>query len=149
MKLFAVLLFLAASLTIQAQEVVFNGATYKVKGKTILENNVDITSRLSVEEKIEILETLKEQKVLEAERVKADKNAKKAEKAFKKKEKAQSNFDKASSKYNRAVAKYESLKKRGRLSPVKEMKWVEKVEKLKYKRDKFEGKLNKCKINLK
>ncbi len=149
MKLFAVLLFLVASLTIQAQEVNLNGATYTVKGKAVLKDNIDITSKLSVEEKKEILEALKEQKALKVERAKADKRAKKAEKALKKKEKAQSNFDKSSSRYNKAVAKYESLKKRGRLSPVKEAKWIEKVEKLRYKRDKLEVKLNKCKINLK
>ncbi|MDO5972903.1 hypothetical protein [Flavivirga jejuensis] len=145
MKLFAVLLFLVASLTIQAQEVAFNGTTYKVKGKTILKDNTDITKTLSVEEKTKILETLKEQKTLEAERVKAEKKAekkeKKIQKALKQKEKAQSNFEKSSRKFDKATAKYESLKKRGRLSPIKEIKWVEKVEKLRYKRDKFEGKL--------
>lgn len=148
MKLFAVLLFLGMSLGIQAQEVELNGATYKIKGETILKDNADVTSTLSVEEKTRILKTLKEQKTLEAEREKNEKSQKKAEKkqkklerTLKKKEKAQSKFDKSSVKYDKAVTKYESLKKRGRLSPVKEAKWIEKVEKLKFKRGKFESKL--------
>ncbi|MFI1772967.1 hypothetical protein [Thalassobellus citreus] len=165
MRLFAVLLFLGLSLTIQAQEVAFNGVTYKVKGETILKDKVDVTTTLSVEEKAGILDVLKEQKALEVERLAADKKAKelekaekakkkaekeqkraekkqkKIEKALKQKEKAQSNFEKATNKYNKATAKYESLKKRGRLSPVAEAKWIEKVEKLRFKKDKFESKL--------
>lgn len=148
MKLLAVLLFLGISLGIQAQEVEFNGATYKIKGETILKDNADVTSTMSIEEKTKILETLKEQKTLEAKskkyeksQVKVEKKQKKLERTLKKKEKAQSNFEKSSRKYDKAVAKYESLKKRGRLSPVKEAKWIEKVEKLKYKKGKFESKL--------
>jgi septal ring factor EnvC (AmiA/AmiB activator) len=162
MKLFAVLLFLGLSLTIQAQEFVFEGATYEVKGKTILKDKVDVTTTLTVEEKNVILEALNEQKGIEAERVEVEKKVKEAEKAKKKaekeqkraekkqkkiektlkrKEKAQINFEKATNKYNKTTAKYESLKKRGKLSPVAEAKWIDKIEKLRFKRDKFERKL--------
>jgi len=158
MRLFVLLLFLGLSLTIQAQEVAFNGVTYKVKGETIFKDKVDVTPTLSIEEKTGILEVLKEQKTLEVERIKAvkkvkevekaekaqkkaEKKQKKIEKSLKRIEKAQSNFEKSTSKYNKAIAKYESLKKRGKLSPVAEAKWIEKVEKLRYKRDKFESKL--------
>ncbi len=164
MKLFAVLLFLGLSLTIQAQEFVFEGATatYEVKGETILKDKVDVTTMLTVEEKKVILEALNEQKGIEAERVEVEKKVKEAEKAKKKaekeqkraekkqkkiektlkrKEKAQTNFEKATNKYNKTTAKYESLKKRGKLSPVAEAKWIDKIEKLRFKRDKFERKL--------
>jgi len=167
MKLLSVIvLFLGITLSAQAQEVDFNGTTYKVKGKTILQDGVDVTGTLSVNEQIGIREALRNQKALDeqqqkaekaliderkradkalederkrAERVvkkaesdlkNAEKKQKKAEKELKARDKAQSNYEKAGNKYNDAIKKYEKLKRKGKLSPNDEAKWLEKIDNL-------------------
>ena len=157
MKLLITLIFLCFGFTSFSQEVVFNGVTYYVDRESIFKNDVDVTNSLTDDdirgvknvldtEKLKAKESKKQEiqlkKSVKSQR-RAEKKQKKAEKTLKRKEKAQSNFDKSSNKYDRAVAKYDSLKKRGRLSPVKESKWMEKVEKLRYKRDKYKNKLKR------
>jgi chromosome segregation ATPase len=156
MKFLGVLvLFLALTLTAQAQQVDYNGNTYKIKGKTILKDKEDVTNTLSVEDQTGIFEALSKQKAIEAERKeaekaikkaeseqkKAEKKQKKAEKELKAKEKAQSNFEDANDDYIKAISKYEKLKNRGKLSPNDEAKWLEKIQDLKEDIDKAKRKL--------
>lgn len=155
MKLLAVLLFLTLTFNAQAQDINFNGTTYKIKGKTILKEGVDITNTLTAEEQTGIWEAFKQQEALEKERKaaekaikkaekeqkQAEKRQKKAEKALKAKEKAQDRFEDANDDYNKAVKKYEKLKKKGKLSPNDEAKWLEKIEKYKETIEKTKKKL--------
>ncbi len=147
--LFIVLLIIGS--TVFAQEVKINDDVYEVKKDVIYKNGVDVTSTLSDDEKTKILSAFETQKIKSAEedkakerlekaekeqrraekqQKKAEKKQKKAEKALKQKEKAQSNYDKAIKKHEDAITKYEKLKKKGKLSPVEEGKWLEKIEKL-------------------
>ena len=162
MKLVAIFLFLGLVLNAQAQEVSYNGTTYKVKGKAILLDGTDVTTTLSTEEQTGILETLnkqtaldkerkeaekaikkaeKEQNKAEKEQRKAEKELKKAEKELKAKEKAQSKFEDANDDYTNAIKKYDKLKKKGKLSPNDEAKWLEKIDGLKADIDKTKKKL--------
>lgn len=145
-----IMLVLAASF-ISAQEVKINDDLYEVKKDLIFKNGVDVTNTLSDAEKSKILAAFekkkleiaeaneakeklekaeKEQKRAEKQRKKAEQKQKKAEKALKQKEKAQTNHDRAIKKHEDAIKKYEKLKKKGKLSPEDERKWLEKIEKL-------------------
>jgi len=153
--LVVLLLFLGMTLSSQAQEVDFNGTTYMVKGKTILQNGADVTTSLSAAEQTGIMDALNQQKALEAEQKKAEKQIKKAEneqkkaekrqkkaeKELKAKEKAHSRFENSSKDYSNAMAKYEKLKRKGKLSPNDEEKWLEKIEGLKEDIEKAKRKL--------
>jgi len=145
MKIFAVLLLsIVVTLSVHAQEVDYNGITFKIKGKSISQNGTEVSAKLSVTEQIGIREALRQQKALDdqrkrAERVvkkaendlkNAEKKQKKAEKELKAKDKAQSNYEKAGNKYNDAIKKYEKLKRKGKLSPNDEAKWLEKIDNL-------------------
>ncbi|MFD0990237.1 hypothetical protein ACFQ1R_09025 [Mariniflexile jejuense] len=155
MRLVAVLLFLGFAFSVQAQEVNVNGTTYKIKGKTILLDDADVTTTLSAEEQSGIWEAFNKQKALDKEREaaekaikkaekeqkKAEKRLKKAEKEIKAKEKAQSKFDDANDDYNDAIKKYEKLKRKGKLSPNDEAKWLEKIADLKEDIEKAKKKL--------
>lgn len=145
MRLITVLLFLGFAFGLQAQEVNFNGNTYKIKGKKILLEGTDVTTELSAENKTEIWTAFNKQEAVEkaqkeaekaqkkAERAqkKAEKAQKKAEKELKAKQKAQSKFENAQKNYKKSVAKYERLKNRGKLSPNNEAKWLKKLDGLK------------------
>ena len=155
MKLVAIFLFLGLVLNAQAQEVSYNGTTYKVKGKAILLDGTDVTTTLSTEEQTGIWETLNKQTALDKERKEAEKAIKKAEKEqnkaekeqrraekeLKAKEKAQSKFEDANDDYTNAIKKYDKLKKKGKLSPNDEAKWLEKIDGLKADIDKTKKKL--------
>jgi len=71
----------------------------------------------------------------------AEKKQKKAEKELKARDKAQSNYEKAGNKYNDAIEKYEKLKRKGKLSPNDEAKWLEKIDNLNKDIDKARRKL--------
>lgn len=175
--LVVIVFFLGMTLSAQAQEVEYNGGTFKINGKTISQNGTDVTSTLSVNDQIGIREALRQQKALDeqqekaekaliAERKRADKvldeerkraekivkkaesdlkNAekkqKKAEKELKARDKAQSNYEKAGDKYNDAIKKYEKLKRKGKLSPNDEAKWLEKIDDFNKDLDKTRRKL--------
>jgi len=162
MKYIIILLAFTFSISINAQEVVKDGKTYEVKKEKIFLDGKEVTETLSIEDKTEIMKLAsrisekmklqekaeKEAKKLEKEtkkaekaQKKAEKEQKRAEKALKKKEKAQSKFEKAGKKYKAAQKKYEKLKKKGKLSPQDEVKWLEKLEKLKENLDKAKRKL--------
>jgi outer membrane biosynthesis protein TonB len=70
----------------------------------------------------------KAQEKAEKEVKKAEKKQKKAEKALKKKEKVQKRFEKANDKLESAQKKYDKLKRKGKLSPDDEAKWLKKLE---------------------
>lgn len=169
MKLFVVVLFLGFGLSTQAQEIIYGGVTYKVKGQTILKDKVNVTHTLSLEEQTGIMQALEHQKVLkkeqeiaeralkDAEREQkaaekkmkdaekaqraAEKKQKAAEKELKQKQKAQSKYEDASEDYNDAIAKYEKLRDRGKLSPNDEEKWFKKIDGLKEDIEKARRKL--------
>jgi Mg-chelatase subunit ChlI len=145
-----------------AQEVIVNETVYHIKGDKITLDDVDVTTKLSFEEKEQIRTVLKqniaeekktkklektqkkqqkEQKKLEKEAKQAQKKQKQAEKALKKKQKARNNFNAAKKKHLQAQNKYEKLKKRGKLSPDDEVKWFKKIEQLNNKIIKAERKL--------
>mgnify|MGYP000862198046 CR=1 FL=1 len=151
MKYYFILLFFSLSLTSFAQKVEKAGKTYEVKKERIFLDGKDVTGALNLEEKqavlnqatmisekIKILEkTEKEAEKLVKQTKKAKKSQKKAEKAqnraekeLRKKEKLQKNYEKSQSNLEKAQSKYEKLKKRGKLSPVDEGKWLEKLDKL-------------------
>ena len=145
MKLFLSLILLALTLSIQAQDITYNGAVYKVKKDAILKEGADVTSTLSIDDQTNIKNAFAKQIALDKERVEAEKAIKKAEKEQKKaekkqkqaekelkaKQKAQSKFEKSGKEYNNAMEKFEKLKKKGKLSPNDEAKWLKKVDDLK------------------
>lgn len=160
MKNWIAILFLGIGFLANAQKVTSNGVTYKVKGEVILKDNVDITKTLTTEEQAEIrtllakklkteentkkaLQLEKAQKKAEKAQKQAEKKQKRAEKELKQKQKAQNNFEKTSSKHLQALEKYKKLKKKGKLSPADESKWLEKIEKLKTAHQKAEIKLKR------
>lgn len=155
MKIFTTILLFILSIGLNAQEVNFKDTTYKIKGKTILQDGVDVTSTLSVEDQEGVLEVLNKQKALEEEREKtekamkkaeneqksAEKKQKKAEKELKRKEKAHFKFQDAYDDHADAIKKYEKLKKKGKLSPNDEEKHLEKIKNLKEGIEKSKRKL--------
>ncbi|APY10641.1 hypothetical protein BWZ22_05025 [Seonamhaeicola sp. S2-3] len=150
------IIFVLTGLSVFSQEVILNQSIYQVNKNTIFKEGVDVTNDLSKEEKSEIFKIYKKQqkditkikkaqKKAEKEQEKAEKKVEKkkkqAEKALKKKEKAQANYDKAIEKHEAALSKYEKLKNKGKLSPVAEAKWKEKIAHLKTKIAKAQKKL--------
>lgn len=155
------LLILTGSIVF-AQEVKVNDNVYEIKKDLIFINDVDVTNTLSEEEKSKILAAFEQKKLdmakaklskekidkaekaqerAEKQQKKAEKKQKKAEKEMKQKVKAQTNYDKAIKTYEDAITKYEKLKKKGKLSPIDEEKWLEKIEKLNSKIEKTKAKL--------
>ena len=145
MRFFIIVLFLGFGFIVNAQDINYNGVDYEIKKDRIFKDSIDVTDTLPVEEKVNIKVALDEklaklneveaaeEKMKKAE--KAQKNAerkqKKAENELAKREKVQSNFDRAVKKYEDAIAKYEKLKSRGKISPVDDVKWLDKIEKYK------------------
>ena len=142
---YLIILFVGMTVLGNAQNVIAGGVAYEVKGKAIFKDGVNITETLTKEQKEDILTTfqkkediLKETEKAEKELRKAEKSQrkavkemKKAEKELKTRERAQSKFEDANDDYNDAVKKYEKLKKKGKLSPNDEAKWLKKIEDLK------------------
>ena len=156
---FLILVFLIGfGVIVRAQEVNFNGVTYKVKKEQIFKGSVDITETLSAEEKQQIRiafdnkmiqdkESIKVEKRLkkaEKDQKSAKKKQKKAEKALKKKEKAEYDFGKSGKNHEEAIKKYDKLKKKGKLSPEDEEKWLKKIENLKKSHEKAKDKLKRA-----
>ena len=155
MRFLMLLLFLTFGCIGNAQEVLVDGVSYMVKGDKILKDGIDVSASLTLEENQTITTVLleKESKLREAEKTlknlkKAEKSQKsaenkqkKAEKALKKREKTNTKFEKSEKKYNDALKKYERLNNKGKLTPVDEKEWLEKIEKLKVARNKAKKKL--------
>nr|WP_321227298.1 hypothetical protein [uncultured Psychroserpens sp.] len=180
MKYIIILLMLAFSATMNAQEVQKDGKTYEVKVDKIFLDGKDVTETLSIEKTASILESArlinekvvlkeaaeklkkakqkeiadaektkqkeadkveKEAKKLVKDKKKAEKAQKRAEKALKKQQKAQDKFKKASKKLEDAQKKYKKLKRKGKLSPSDDLKWLEKLKDLKEDIEKAKSKL--------
>ncbi len=154
----AFLLFITViGTSVSAQKVTVNSVHYEIVKDEIFKNGIKITDSLSPEERSNIMTALKEKQLqleveeetqkrlerAEKEQQKAIKRQKQAEKALKRKQKAQSNFDKATKRHNVANKKYLKLKKKGKLSPEDEAKWLEKIEKLNTNLAKAQRKLKK------
>ncbi|SEP72154.1 hypothetical protein SAMN05421824_0145 [Hyunsoonleella jejuensis] len=150
MRVVVFLCFVSFSFLLSAQAVKINNDVYEVKNNIIFKNGIDVSSTISADEKSKVLaafdknklETAKTKAVseklenaekdkikAEKQQKKAEKKQKKAEQALKRKERAHSNHNKAINKHKAAVKKYEKLKKKGKLSPEDERKWLEKIEK--------------------
>lgn len=163
MKIWIVVLFLGMGLFAQAQEVEHEGLKYEVKGDLIFKDGKDVTHTLSLETKNQIKTTLRnrlnsekladelrskqkdaEKSLKKAERAqkKAEKAQKRAEKELKEKQRAQDKFQKASKKLQQNQAKYEKLKRKGKLSPDDELKWLGKLEKYRDNLEDAKKKLN-------
>ena len=151
MKTIMILILMVFSYTVTAQEVQKDGKTYEVKKDKIFLEGEDVTETLSIADKTFILkqaatitEKLKMQEKAEKELEKAEKQQEKAEKAqkkaereqkraekeLKKRKKAQDRFDRANDKLDSALKKYDRLKRKGKLSPQDEAKWLDKIENL-------------------
>ena len=149
-------LFLLANMLL-AQKISHEGKEYKIKVDKIFMNGVDVTNdvssfdqnflktklklKISDEKKAKKLE--KERKKAIQKQKKAEKKQRKAEKELKQKQNAQDNFESAQKKYEQAQRKYEKLKKKGKLSPEDELKWLDKIDRLRENIDKKEKRLKK------
>jgi predicted DNA-binding protein (UPF0278 family) len=157
MKLWIIVVLIGFNMVLNAQEVIKDGKRYEVKKGKIFHEGNDVTSTLSVEDQNNIRlrfekasEDLKMKEKLEKEARKAEKAQKKAEKkqkqaenALRKREKAQDNYDKAIKKLEQAQSKYEKLKRKGKLSPKEEAKWLEKLDNLSQSSEKAKKKLKR------
>ena len=159
MKFHITLLLVLLSLVSLAQTVKNDGNTYKVKNKTIYLDGKDVTESLSSEKRAIILKEAaliseankaenkkakkieKKQKKTEKAIKKAEKEQKKAEKVLKKEEKRNKNYKDAKDKLAKAEKKYRKLKRKGKLSPVADEKWLNKLEKLSEKVESAKRKL--------
>jgi hypothetical protein len=155
MKFFVIVLFFGCYFIGQAQEIDINGTIYTVKKEAIFKNGMDVTETLTLEERKEIKANLEEKirqekakeetekkiEKAEKEQKRAENKQKKAEKALKKREKEHSNFEKSVKKHEDAISKYEKLKRKGKLSPEDEGKWLKKIDKLKEANEKAQRKL--------
>ena len=156
-KLFISIVCLFMMTILNAQQIEHEGKEYRVKGEKIFLNGVEVTADLSADEQLVIKNKLKnkiatDNKIKSAEKAenkaenkqkKAEKKQKQAEKDLKKREKIQKNYKNAQQRYSDAQNKYEKLKKRGKLSPDDEAKWLKKLENLKENLDKNEKRLKR------
>ena len=131
-----------------SQKVTYANKEYKIKGEKIYFDGKDVSESFSEEEKVAIFKKLKAQKEKykkekkEAKKVKKEKNkVDKAEKEQKKQENILDDYDGAVKNLETAQAKYERLKRKGKLSPNDEVKWLDKIAKLKEKVSKKKNKL--------
>lgn len=158
-SLVVVLLFMVAFAN--AQQVEYNGQSYKVKGEKIYLNKEDVTNNLSNEDQINIKNAFsqkvlanqkikeankaakkaaKEQKRAERKAKKAEKERRKAEKKIKDQAKAKERFEKSQRKFEKASDKFNKLKKDGHLSPNDELKWQKKLKGLQKDIEKYKAK---------
>jgi hypothetical protein len=161
-KIIFTIAFLCVVSFSNAQEVINEGATYKVKGTTILKDGVDVTETLTAEKRELIINAfnkkviekeliekkekeerkrIKEIKTAESKQKKAEKKQKKAEKKLKKEIQLKNNLEKSKKKYSKAQEKFEKLKSKGKLSPEDELDWVKKLKKLEKDIQKKQSKL--------
>lgn len=152
--IFSFLLLLVATV-LSAQEVNHKNKVYKVKGDKIYNQVKDVTETLHTDEKVLIFDQAKKvnnkekelkaidkkQKQAEKNQKKAEKKQKLAEKELKKQQQAQKKYLKNERDYTKSVNKYNKLKRKGKLSPVAEVNWLEKIEKQRERLEKAKKKL--------
>lgn len=145
---------------VHSQEVVYKNTTYTVKKGLIFKGGYDVTNSLSIEDQNQIRSEFnkavkekeaekklkkkeKEYKKAQKKQRSAEKKLKRVEKELQKKLKAERAVEKAKSNLENAHNKYEKLRKKGKLSPVDETKWVEKIKKLNDRLDTSKKKLSR------
>lgn len=124
-----------------SQTVNYQSKEYKVKGETIYLLGEDVTHTIADEDKDYLYKLALEQRTQQDDQDKKAKKAakkeekklKKKEKELKKKENALEDHEDAVEKLEKTQAKYEKLKRKGKLSPNDEIKWLDKIAKLKEK----------------
>ena len=123
-----------------SQKLTYANKEYKIKGEKIYFEGKDVSDSFSEEEKVAIFKKLKAQKAKNKEEKKEEKKLKKEEKKVEKAEKEQKkqenvldDYDDAVDKLETTQAKFERLKRKGKLSPNDEVKWLDKIAKLKEK----------------
>ncbi|MGB1270319.1 MAG: hypothetical protein ACPG45_11340 [Flavobacteriaceae bacterium] len=130
-------------LTTTDKEAVFSAHKIeleKIKEAKNAEKALEKKEKEAIKAEKEAAKRIKEQE----KKLKAiEKKQKKVEKAAKKKANAEKAFDRAQSKLDRETKKFEKLKRRGKLSPVKEAKYLEKLSDLKDRVSKAGKKLKK------
>jgi len=131
-----------------SQKVMFAEKEYKIKGDKIYFEGKDVSHLFSEEDRVAIfqkLETLKEKRKEDKKEAKElkkeEKKIQKEEKEQKKKENDLDNYDDSVDKLEKAQAKFERLKRKGKLSPNDEVKWLDKIAKLKEKMNSKKKKL--------
>ncbi|MCK0130311.1 hypothetical protein MWU59_02250 [Flavobacteriaceae bacterium F08102] len=143
LKYIVFMLAMVVSMGVKAQKILVQGKEYKVKGEKIFLGKEDVTESLSSEERQNIKSQLaktialekaaKEAKKAEKKQKKAEKEQKKAEKKQRKQEKAINNLAKSEKKLEKETSRYNKLKANGALSPQDEIKWMNKLKKLREK----------------
>ncbi len=126
------------------QEVTLNDTVYKVENGEIFSGNKNVTKTAKPEIREKILFAIEHQndkfqeakriekqlEKAEKERKREEKKRKQVEKKLKQKQKAQANLEHAIKRHENALKKYNKLKSKGKLSPVKEANWLDKIERL-------------------
>ncbi|WP_445736421.1 hypothetical protein [Mariniflexile sp.] len=167
-KLLTLLLFLTIIFGCASSErVIKDGKVYTIKGNKILQNDMDISKTLTSEEKQAIQSVLEErlaaEKAVEAEKEALEAKQKELEKIQEKaeaeqkrietqqenlqdklqaKEDARKDFLKANAKLKKNKEKHQKLHDKGKLSPIDEEEWAEKLKELQEEKDKAEQTFN-------
>lgn len=138
---------------VHAQKINHQGKVYEVKKDRIFLKGKDISQTLSATEASAIKDALRHKVTLEkvqAEKKKIEKKLKAAEKEqrktaiqAKKRAKTQAKLAKHQDKLRKETKKFETLKDKGRLSPIDEKKWLKKLDKYKVRVQKAEKKARK------
>lgn len=152
MKFWIVLLLMSFTAVTQAQQVINNGNTYEVVGKTILKDGADITETLSAAEQKEIRDVLKDKLKADKLAEKLKKDAEKvADKLEKERKKTEKNIEKERKRIEKDLKKAEKEKKKAEKALKNRLKAQDKLRKAegklikaeeKYKSLKFKGKLS-------
>ena len=131
-----------------SQKVTYANKEYKIKGEKIYFEGKDVSHSFLEKDKVALFQKLKARKEKNKEEKKEAKKAKKEQKKVEKAEKEQKKQENVLDDYGDAIenleiaqAKYERLKRKGKLSPNDEVKWLDKIAKLKEKVSKKKKKL--------
>ena len=160
LKIYTTIICLVIAGFVHSQEVVYKNATYTVKKGLIYKGGYDVTNSLSLEDQNQIRSEFnkavkqkevekrlekqeKEYKKAEKKQRSAEKKLKRVEKELQRKLKAEKAVEKAQSNLEDAQNKYEKLSKKGKLSPIDDAKWVEKIKKLNDRLDSAKKKLSR------
>lgn len=150
--LFTITLFVSCG---SSEKVITNdGTVYTVKGSKIYQDNKDVTSELSRDERRNVLNTLEQrltaeeklkeqQETLEKQRKEAERKQDALEDAIREKERATKDYMDAKEKLADERKTYEKRLKKGDLSPNEVEEWKEKLTKLEKRVDQAQRKLNK------
>lgn len=138
---------------VHAQKINHQGKIYDVKKDRIFLKGKDVSQTLTATEATAIKDALKhkaalekvekEKKIIEKKLKSAEKEQRKTAIQTKKREKAQANLAKNQDRLRKETKKFETLRDRGRLSPIEEEKWLKKLDKYKVRVEKAKKKARK------